>query len=119
MEYATLGSTGLLVSKFCFGAMTFGDGRGFFKRISAFGRAGANQLVKTSIDGGINLLPIAHRSRRGTHNRRKHPLKKHLQSVDPIFHNYSCKKSENARPSGGRSRVQPSRMRSFSLPGNV
>jgi aryl-alcohol dehydrogenase-like predicted oxidoreductase len=31
MEYATLGNTGLLVSKLCFGTMTFGDGRGFFK----------------------------------------------------------------------------------------
>lgn len=27
MEYATLGNTGLLVSKLCFGTMTFGDGR--------------------------------------------------------------------------------------------
>jgi len=26
MEYATLGNTGLLVSKLCFGTMTFGDG---------------------------------------------------------------------------------------------
>jgi hypothetical protein len=28
MKYATLGNTGLLVSKLCFGTMTFGDGRG-------------------------------------------------------------------------------------------
>jgi hypothetical protein len=31
MQYATLGNTGLLVSKLCFGTMTFGDGRGLFK----------------------------------------------------------------------------------------
>jgi aryl-alcohol dehydrogenase-like predicted oxidoreductase len=37
MEYATLGNTGLLVSKLCFGTMTFGDGRGIFKAISAVG----------------------------------------------------------------------------------
>jgi aryl-alcohol dehydrogenase-like predicted oxidoreductase len=41
MEYATLGNTGLLVSKLCFGTMTFGDGRGLFKAISAVGQAGA------------------------------------------------------------------------------
>jgi hypothetical protein len=37
MEYAALGNTGLLVSKLCFGTMTFGDGRGLFKAISAVG----------------------------------------------------------------------------------
>ena len=56
MEYATLGKTGLLVSKLCFGAMTFGDGRGAFKAIGAVGQAEADELVKTSIDGGINSL---------------------------------------------------------------
>ena len=39
MEYATLGNTGLLVSKLCFGTMTFGDGRGLFKALSAVCRA--------------------------------------------------------------------------------
>jgi hypothetical protein len=53
MEYATLGNTGLLVSKLCFGTMTFGDGKGLFKAISAVGQAEADELVKTSIDGGI------------------------------------------------------------------
>jgi aryl-alcohol dehydrogenase-like predicted oxidoreductase len=59
MEYATLGNTGLLVSKLCFGTMTFGDGRGLFKGISAVGQAGADELVKTSIDGGINFFDTA------------------------------------------------------------
>ena len=59
MEYATLGSTGLLVSKLCFGTMTFGDGRGIFKAISAVGQAEADELVKTSIDGGINFFDTA------------------------------------------------------------
>ena len=44
MEYATLGNTGLLVSKLCFGTMTFGDVRGLFKGISAVGQAGADEL---------------------------------------------------------------------------
>ncbi len=43
MEYATLG-IGLLVSKLCFGTMTFGDGRGIFKAIGSVGQAGADEL---------------------------------------------------------------------------
>ena len=59
MEYATLGNTGLLVSKLCFGTMTFGDGRGLHKGISAVGQAGADELIKMSIDGGINFFDTA------------------------------------------------------------
>src|SRR6202163_2511269 len=59
MEYATLGNTRVLVSKLCFGAMTFGEGRGLFNAISAVAQAGADELVKTSIDGGINFFDTA------------------------------------------------------------
>jgi aryl-alcohol dehydrogenase-like predicted oxidoreductase len=59
MEYTTLGNTGLLVSKLCFGTMTFGDGRGIFKAISGVGQAVADELVRTSIDGGINFFDTA------------------------------------------------------------
>src|SRR5258708_7539833 len=59
MEYATLGNTGLMVSSLCFGTMTFGDGRGLFRAISAVGQAAANELVKTSIEGGINFFDTA------------------------------------------------------------
>src|ERR1700746_1158235 len=59
MEYATLGNTGLLVSRLCFGTMTFGDGRGLFKAISTVGQAAADELVKTAIDGGINFFDTA------------------------------------------------------------
>jgi aryl-alcohol dehydrogenase-like predicted oxidoreductase len=59
MEYATLGNTGLLVSKLCFGTMTFGDGRGIFKAIGAQGQAEADTLVKTSLEGGINFFDTA------------------------------------------------------------
>jgi aryl-alcohol dehydrogenase-like predicted oxidoreductase len=59
MQYATLGNTGLLVSKLCFGTMTFGDGRGLYKAIGAVGQAAADELVKTSIDGGINFFDTA------------------------------------------------------------
>jgi aryl-alcohol dehydrogenase-like predicted oxidoreductase len=59
MKYATLGHTGLLVSRLCFGTMTFGDGRGMFKAIGAVGQPGADELVKASIDGGINFFDTA------------------------------------------------------------
>ena len=59
MEYSTLGNTGLLVSKLCFGTMTFGDGRGIFKALSGVGQAGADELVKAAIDGGINFFDTA------------------------------------------------------------
>jgi len=59
MQYTTLGNTGLLVSKLCFGTMTFGDGRGLFKAISSVDQAGADELVKTSIDGGVNFFDTA------------------------------------------------------------
>jgi len=59
MEYTTLGNTYLPVSKRCFGAMTFGDGRGLFKAISTTGQAGADELVKVSIDGGIRFFDKA------------------------------------------------------------
>ena len=59
MQYATLGNTGLLVSRLCFGTMTFGDGRGLYKAIGAVGQAAADELVKASIDGGINFFDTA------------------------------------------------------------
>jgi aryl-alcohol dehydrogenase-like predicted oxidoreductase len=59
MEYTTLGNTGLLVSKLCFGTMTFGDGRGLFKAIGAQGQNEADSLVKTSLEGGINFFDTA------------------------------------------------------------
>jgi aryl-alcohol dehydrogenase-like predicted oxidoreductase len=59
MEYAPPGNTGLLISKLCFGTMTFGDGRGLFKAISTVDQPGADERVKTSIDGGINFFDTA------------------------------------------------------------
>jgi aryl-alcohol dehydrogenase-like predicted oxidoreductase len=46
MEFATLGNT-------------LGDGRGIFQGISSVGQAGADELVKTSIDRGINFFDTA------------------------------------------------------------
>jgi aryl-alcohol dehydrogenase-like predicted oxidoreductase len=59
MKYATLGNTGLQVSRLCFGTMTFGDGRGLYKAIGATGQTAADELVKTSIENGINFFDTA------------------------------------------------------------
>jgi hypothetical protein len=47
MGYATLGNTGLLVSKLCFGTVTFGDVRRHFKGIAPLARPG---LMNWSLD---------------------------------------------------------------------
>jgi aryl-alcohol dehydrogenase-like predicted oxidoreductase len=58
MQYRTLGETGLLVSHLCFGAMTFG-GEGVYKIIGGSGQKEADEIVKASIDGGINFFDTA------------------------------------------------------------
>jgi aryl-alcohol dehydrogenase-like predicted oxidoreductase len=59
MEYTTLGNTGLLISRICFGTMTFGDGRGMFKAIGAQGQDEADSLVRASLEAGINFFDTA------------------------------------------------------------
>jgi aryl-alcohol dehydrogenase-like predicted oxidoreductase len=59
MQYKTLGNTGLLVSTLSLGTMTFGGGQGIYKVIGAVDQAGADELVKASIEGGINLFDTA------------------------------------------------------------
>jgi aryl-alcohol dehydrogenase-like predicted oxidoreductase len=59
MEYKTLGNTGLLVSTLCFGTMTFHGGDGFWKAVGTVNQAGADELIKASIDAGINFFDTA------------------------------------------------------------
>jgi aryl-alcohol dehydrogenase-like predicted oxidoreductase len=59
MEYKTLGNTGLLVSHLCLGTMTFHGGGGFWKTIGTVDQAGADELIKASIDAGINFFDTA------------------------------------------------------------
>jgi len=59
MKYKTLGNTGLLVSQLCLGTMTFGGGKGVYEHIGNVDQAGADQLVKASIDAGINFFDTA------------------------------------------------------------
>jgi len=59
MEYKTLGDTGLLVSDLCLGTMTFHGGEGFWKAIGNVDQAGADELVKASLNAGINFFDTA------------------------------------------------------------
>jgi aryl-alcohol dehydrogenase-like predicted oxidoreductase len=58
MEYKTLGNTGLIVSQLCLGTMTFG-GSGMWETIGNVDQAGVDELVKASIDAGINFIDTA------------------------------------------------------------
>jgi aryl-alcohol dehydrogenase-like predicted oxidoreductase len=59
MEYKTLGNTGLLVSNLCLGTMTFSGGEGIWKAIGSVDQKGADELIKASIDAGINFFETA------------------------------------------------------------
>lgn len=59
MKYKPLGNTGLLVSQLCLGTMTFSDGTGVYEHIGDVGQSGADELVKASIDAGINFFDTA------------------------------------------------------------
>jgi aryl-alcohol dehydrogenase-like predicted oxidoreductase len=59
MQYKTLGNTGLLVSNLCFGTMTFSGREGVWKAIGSVTQAGADELIKASIEAGINFFDTA------------------------------------------------------------
>ena len=55
MQYATLGNTGLVVSRLAFGAMTFTSGNRDFASIYKVGAQAANELVARSLDAGVKV----------------------------------------------------------------
>lgn len=59
MEKRRLGASGLEVSVFSFGAMTFGEGGGFFKAVGDTHGNDATRLVDLCIDAGVNLFDTA------------------------------------------------------------
>jgi aryl-alcohol dehydrogenase-like predicted oxidoreductase len=59
MKYNILGNRGLKVSELCLGTMTFGGGEGIWKAIGELQQNEVNDLVKTSIEGGINFIDTA------------------------------------------------------------
>lgn len=59
MKYTTLGRTGLVVSRFAFGAMTFGNGPLVPGVTNAIDQAAANDLVALALDHGVNVFDTA------------------------------------------------------------
>src|ERR1700677_4792227 len=67
MQYKTLGNTGLLVSQICLGTMTFAgddpaalsDNGAIWKAIGNVDQAGADALIKASIEAGVNFIDTA------------------------------------------------------------
>lgn len=59
MQYATLGNTGLVVSRLAFGAMTFGTGQLVPGISNNIDQAAADQMVGRALDVGINLFDTA------------------------------------------------------------
>jgi aryl-alcohol dehydrogenase-like predicted oxidoreductase len=58
MQYTTLGDTGLLVSRLCFGAMTF-HGSGLFKMVGNTNQSEADEIIKACIAADINFFDTA------------------------------------------------------------
>jgi aryl-alcohol dehydrogenase-like predicted oxidoreductase len=58
MKYKLLGNTGLKVSELCLGTMTFG-GQGMWTAIGTLPQSEVNDLVKRSVDAGINFIDTA------------------------------------------------------------
>ncbi len=59
MEYRLLGRSGLKVSVYSFGAMTFGDGSGIFKTVGDTRGADAETQIGKCLDAGVNLFDTA------------------------------------------------------------
>ena len=60
MQYNTLGHTGLLVSEICLGTMTFSSAQeGMWKPITGVEQKLADDLVKQSLDAGVNFFDTA------------------------------------------------------------
>jgi aryl-alcohol dehydrogenase-like predicted oxidoreductase len=59
MRYRTLGNTGLHVSEICLGTMTFGAPGGHWAAIAGVGQVQADEIVRRSLDAGVNFIDTA------------------------------------------------------------
>ena len=59
MRYNRLGHSGLFVSEFCLGTMTFGGSEGLWGQIGKLQQEDADNLVRTALDAGINFIDTA------------------------------------------------------------
>ena len=69
MRYNRLGSTGLIVSELCLGAMTFGTDPGRFANVAGMDQAASTAMVKQALDAGINFIDTANVYTRGQSER--------------------------------------------------
>lgn len=69
MRYNRLGSTGLIVSELCLGAMTFGTDPGMFSAVAGLDQAASTAMVKQALDAGINFIDTANVYTRGQSER--------------------------------------------------
>ena len=71
MEYATLGKSGIKISRICLGAMTFGNANMVFDGKSTptpwlLNQEQTDEMVKTALDNGINFFDTANCYNSGT-----------------------------------------------------
>lgn len=59
MRYNPLGRTGLFVSEFCIGTMTFGQPSGRYAAARGIAKDEAETIVRCAVDAGINLIDTA------------------------------------------------------------
>ncbi|HEY0271603.1 MAG TPA: aldo/keto reductase [Chitinophaga sp.] len=59
MKYNLLGNTGLKVSELCLGTMTFGGKGGIWSAIGKLDQQPVDDLIKRSVDAGINFIDTA------------------------------------------------------------
>ena len=59
MKYNFLGNTGIKVSELCLGTMTFGGDAGLWSTIGQVQQKEADDIVKRSVDAGINFIDTA------------------------------------------------------------
>jgi aryl-alcohol dehydrogenase-like predicted oxidoreductase len=59
MKYNMLGRTGLFVSEICLGTMTFGGRGEMWQKIGQLDQGSATDLVRASIDAGVNFFDTA------------------------------------------------------------
>ncbi|WP_095012234.1 aldo/keto reductase [Tsuneonella mangrovi] len=69
MRYNRLGSSGLIVSELCLGAMTFGTDPGRFAAVAGLDQAASTAMVKQALDAGINFIDTANVYSRGQSER--------------------------------------------------
>ena len=59
MRMRKLGNTGLVVSEVCLGTMTFSAGEGRWAAVGRMEQTAVNDVVKTSLERGVNFLDTA------------------------------------------------------------